>query len=52
MASRECRFITREFIRCMQGQFQTRNLPTQNVARLIHRATEMAIHRHNDDARS
>jgi hypothetical protein len=34
----------------MQVQFQPRNLLAQHGARLIHCTTEMAIHRHNDDA--
>jgi hypothetical protein len=50
MAFGQSGLIAREFISGMQGQFQPRDLPAQHGARLIHRATEMAIHRHNDDA--
>jgi hypothetical protein len=50
MAGRQGRLITGKLICGVQGQLQPRDLLAQYCARLIHRATEMAIHRHNDDA--
>jgi hypothetical protein len=50
MAGGQSSLIACEFISGMQGQFQAWDLLAQHGACLIHRTTEMAIHRHNDDA--